>query len=371
MKLLNAVLGFLATTVMGKPSADLVTSLPEMETFSYGVYSGYIELGTTTKNLHYILTESQNNWATDPLIIWFNGGPGCSSVLGWATENGPWVMDTQSTSFRKNDYAWNLNANVLYIEQPAGVGYSYADCKTAPRDCVFNDTTTGVDNLDFMNAWLAKFPEYAATPLWISGESYAGIYGPTFAYHIVEYNKEATIKINLQGFAIGDGCTNWTYDTMPATLNMTYGHALFNTELWDKMTDNFCDYSGIEFNQPPSTACMGYLTEFNELIADIDLYQIYLGQDGTPANGMCSAQENEIYKQAMKFGLAEDFERRPYKKHQFTGDYAPWHNTVAKAQARKNGDKVHSCLGGDPLTSYLNNALVKEALHISESSSPW
>lgn len=55
-------------------------------------------------------------------------------------------------------------------------------------------------------------------------------------------------QIPLKGFAIGNGCTNWTYDTMPATLNMTYGHALFNTELWDKMTDNFCDYSGIEFD---------------------------------------------------------------------------------------------------------------------------
>jgi len=226
--LFNAVLGYLASTVMGKPTADLVTSLPEMETFPYGVYSGYIELPGSTKNLHYILTESQNNWQTDPLIVWFNGGPGCSSVLGWATENGPWVMPNQGTSFVKNEWSWNKKANVLYIEQPAGVGYSYADCKTAPDDCKFNDTTTGVDNLAFINGWYTKFPEYVGKPLWISGESYAGIYGPTFAYHIVEYNKAASTKINIQGFAIGDGCTNWQYDTMPATLNMTYGHALIN-----------------------------------------------------------------------------------------------------------------------------------------------
>lgn len=70
---------------------------------------------------------------------------------------------------------------------------------------------------------------------------------------IVEHNNATAAsgladQINIKGMAIGNGCTNWTFDTMPATLNVTYGHALFNTELWDKMTSEFCDYSGIEFN---------------------------------------------------------------------------------------------------------------------------
>lgn len=65
-------------------------------------------------------------------------------------------------------------------------------------------------------------------------------------------NKTVAEQINLKGMAIGNGCTNWTFDTMPATLNMTYGHALFNTELWDSMSKNYCDYSGIEFDQNPS-----------------------------------------------------------------------------------------------------------------------
>jgi len=59
---------------------------------------------------------------------------------------------------------------------------------------------------------------------------------------------------------------------MPATLNMTYGRALINDELWDSMQDNSCDYSGIEFNNNPSKACMGYLDEFYDLIKGIDLY---------------------------------------------------------------------------------------------------
>jgi carboxypeptidase C (cathepsin A) len=107
-------------------------------------------------------------------------------MLGWGTENGPFVMKTFGTTFEKNPYAWNNNANVLYIDQPAGVGFSWADCKLKPSDCVFNDTTTGVDNLAFMKGWYTKFPEYKANnnTLYITGESYAGIYGPTMAHAI-------------------------------------------------------------------------------------------------------------------------------------------------------------------------------------------
>lgn len=53
----------------------------------------------TTNMLHYMFVESQNDPATDPLIIWFNGGPGCSSMLGWAQEHGPWVMKNGTDYF--------------------------------------------------------------------------------------------------------------------------------------------------------------------------------------------------------------------------------------------------------------------------------
>ena len=79
----------------------------------------------------------------------------------------------------------------------------------------------------------------------------------------------------MKGFAIGDGVTNWTYDTMPATLNMTYGHGMIGVELWEQMRDARCNYDGIQFNNLPSKECLGYLNEFNNLVADIDLYRIY------------------------------------------------------------------------------------------------
>ncbi len=60
-------------------------------------------------------------------MIWFNGGPGCSSLAGYFMENGPFVMDDGQTVLHKNTESWNKRANTLYIESPAGVGYSIAE----------------------------------------------------------------------------------------------------------------------------------------------------------------------------------------------------------------------------------------------------
>ena len=163
-------------------------SLPEMETFPFNVYSGYVSLPGTSKENHYLLVESQNDWSTDPLVIWFNGGPGCSSMLGWATENGPWSMPAGGTTFEKNPYSWNKMANVLYIEQPAGVGYSYCD-PAHKTECVFDDDSSAVDNMAFLHAWYDKFPDYKNHSLYISGESYAGLYVPLLSLQIHNFNQ--------------------------------------------------------------------------------------------------------------------------------------------------------------------------------------
>lgn len=97
---------------------------------------------------------SQRDPVKDPLVLWLNGGPGCSSLDGFLSENGPFHVSTRSLSaqvnlccslnwlwlvysdFQVNDdgatlyenaFSWNKIANVLYLESPAGVGFSYSD----------------------------------------------------------------------------------------------------------------------------------------------------------------------------------------------------------------------------------------------------
>jgi carboxypeptidase C (cathepsin A) len=109
-----------------------------------GFYSGYLPVTGTQKKLHYMATLSRNTPATDPVIIWFNGGPGCSSMLGFAQENGPYIMFDGTYNFTYNDWSWNNNANVIYIEMPAGVGYSICG---NPAECNFDDHNSADDNL--------------------------------------------------------------------------------------------------------------------------------------------------------------------------------------------------------------------------------
>jgi len=145
-KVLLAVAGFASAALAqtGYPDADLVKELWQQPDISFGLYSGYLPIGTTKKQLHYLAALSRNDPTTDPVIIWFNGGPGCSSMLGWSQEHGPYTMGDGATNFTYNDWSWNNNANMIYIESPAGVGFSICG---DPKECIFDDHNSADDAL--------------------------------------------------------------------------------------------------------------------------------------------------------------------------------------------------------------------------------
>lgn len=117
------------SAVNGAAVADKFTSLPDNNggadhVMASNSYSGYLDV-TSTKKLHYVFVESELSPSTDPVVIWFNGGPGCSSMLGFMQENGPYVIEDNSTAIIRNPHPWTAEANMLWIESPAGVGFSY------------------------------------------------------------------------------------------------------------------------------------------------------------------------------------------------------------------------------------------------------
>lgn len=144
-------------------------------------------------------------------------------------------MENGGDSFHKNEYSWNKEANMLYIESPVGVGYSYA---YQVGDHNYTDDAVANDNLLAMiSFYLVKFPEYVKNELWISGESYAGIYVPYLALKIDKYNAKAPeggFKMNLKGFIVGNGVTNWKYDSIPAYMEMGFWHSLYDLDLYEK-----------------------------------------------------------------------------------------------------------------------------------------
>lgn len=102
-----------------------MNNLPNAPAFTTDMYSGYLPV-TETKSLHYVFAESMNDPSSDPVVIWFNGGPGCSSMLAFMQENGPLAIDDGEDYIKTNPFPWNTKANMLWIESPAGVGYSLA-----------------------------------------------------------------------------------------------------------------------------------------------------------------------------------------------------------------------------------------------------
>jgi cathepsin A (carboxypeptidase C) len=121
----SLAIGLLFGVAKLAPEEDLMGNLPEVDAWRYGAYSGYLDV-TDTKSLHYAFVESQNDPANDPLIFWFNGGPGCSSLMGFFTEHGPYIIPDGEHQIVDNPYSWNKRANVAYLESPAGVGFSTA-----------------------------------------------------------------------------------------------------------------------------------------------------------------------------------------------------------------------------------------------------
>jgi len=267
-------------------------------------------------------------------------------------------MLDNTTTFEPNPYSWNLNASMLYMEHPAGVGYSYCD-PAIEADCTFDDLTDAEDNLAMILGWFAKYPEYKGHDFYLSGESYAGIYVPYMMQQIDWYNKNQTVAedmINLKGIMVGNGVTNWTYDTMPATLSMAYHHALYNDELYDKMQKDKCDYSLIEFNQFPSDDCMGYLDTFDNLTESIDIYNIF---KPVYPGALLKKPTNQFSLHTVASKLRVVNGHPVVSKVATQNDYTPW--------ARRKSPLKFGV--GPP--DYFNDQTVKDALHIPASVQAW
>ncbi len=160
--------------------------------------SGYIDLSTGAKHLFYWAFESRNDPATDPVILWMTGGPGCSSAVALFGENGPCKVNADGTATKLNPYSWNRNATLIYVDQPAGTGFSYG---------AKDSTEAGVarDMVDFLVQWFRIHGKFSNHDLYVTGESYAGHYVPAVSSGLF---RNGTLRKNLKGLAIGNGLTD-------------------------------------------------------------------------------------------------------------------------------------------------------------------
>lgn len=160
--------------------------------------TGYLDVEEESKHFFYWFFESRNDPSTDPIVLWLSGGPGCSSMSGLFFENGPSSIGADIKPIR-NDFSWNSNASVLYLDQPVGTGFSYSDVP------VSTTTAAGVDAYAFLNLFFTNFPQYnKGQSFHITSESYGGHYAHVFGEEILKHDKPERV-FDLSSIVVGNG----------------------------------------------------------------------------------------------------------------------------------------------------------------------
>jgi carboxypeptidase C (cathepsin A) len=225
--------GQVASSALPSASDLLVQGLEKIEP-AYGLFEGEMYAGPIPMdngdrhgNLFFWLYAPDAPTVDDAIIIWLNGGPGCSSVsTGNLYENSPVTMplnpagsccSTKKDPLTYNQYAWTNASAVMYVEQPVQVGFSQGG--PLPKD----EGDLAGDFYAFYENFLTIFPKYQSYRLFIVGESYGGMYVPSIALRMHQETEKLkqqpqqqentaddsmqthSIPIKLGGIALGNG----------------------------------------------------------------------------------------------------------------------------------------------------------------------
>jgi len=357
------MLSLLTPSTAAAPTSDLITNLPGFgnSTWPFKAYSGYLTVpgpfqltDYDSLEIHYQLHMSQNNPSSDPLVTWHQGGPGGSSIdVGLYTEMGFFQIDDQG--FHTNDYAWNKVANMLYLESPAGSGQSsgFSACIKGGKDvaCHWDDVSQGEAYAHALAAFRNAFPELSASPLYLTGESYFGQYGPNIANWILTHAPFNT-SLKLAGAALGNAC--WGGDATNVNCNgpneeqndldMFFGKGLISKVLYEKA------YKACPFpaTGPLGLKCHAVLEEVSEAVGPHNVYNIYddcaLGRDALETVGGGSMRQlRKALRAALVPGAAV---------------------VSASGAATPTGGYTWSCGGMDATSSWIVRDDVKAALHL-------
>lgn len=263
--------------VEGSPEEDLVVRLPGQPKVGFRQYAGHVDVDVKAgRSLFYYLAEADGDAHKKPLTLWLNGGPGCSSVGGGAfTELGPFYPRGDGRGLRINKMSWNKVSNLLFVESPAGVGWSYSNTTS---DYNRDDESTANDMYIFLLRWYDKFPEFRSRDLFLTGESYAGHYIPQLANVLLNHNQHSVgFKFKIKGVAIGNPLLKLDRD-IPATYEFFWSHGMISDEIGLTII-NECDFEDYTFSSAHnvSKSCNDAILEANAVVGDyINSYDVIL-----------------------------------------------------------------------------------------------
>ncbi|ORY70308.1 carboxypeptidase S1 [Pseudomassariella vexata] len=345
-------------------------------------YSGYLSVGDAM-NMWFWFFEARENPKEAPLATWFNGGPGCSSMIGLFQENGPCHFVNNQSTPSLNPYSFNNYANVLYVDQPIGTGFSYG------IDDVNSTVTAAPFVWNLLQAFYAHFPEYECRDFGIFTESYGGHYGPEFAHYIQEQNaaiEEGDLegdKINIVAVGINNGWFDSTIQErayIDYALNNSY-RPLINESVADSLYDiyetkcvpalNECISSGTdEACSYADDTCIGNVDTVIYDSADFGTYDIRVSANTTdpPETYVDYLQRPDVMKAIGAQVTYAECPDAPYYKFAATGDDArSFLETLTKVV--QTGISVLLWAGdADFICNWIGNYQVAEAVVYSAQS---
>ncbi|RWR88025.1 serine carboxypeptidase-like protein 31 [Cinnamomum micranthum f. kanehirae] len=314
-------------------SGDQVTDLPGQPTVGFRHYAGYVTVNENNgRALFYWFYEAAARPEEKPLLLWLNGGPGCSSVgYGATQEIGPFIVHSDGHGLRFNPYSWNKEANMLFLESPVGVGFSYSN--TTSDYTILGDNFTANDSYAFLHKWFEKFPSYRNQSFYIAGESYAGKYIPELAELIYDMNKNPSLYINLKGLMLGNPETSYAEDWQ-GLVDYAWSHAVVSDETYSTIKRS-CNFKS---DDPWSNDyCSKAVDEVFKQYKAIDIYSLY-----TPT---CTPHSTESEVERMPVRM---FKSSSKMMPRIMGGYDPCLDQYAKV--------------------FYNRADVQKALHVSDGN---
>jgi carboxypeptidase C (cathepsin A) len=184
-------------------------------------------------------------------------------MLGLFEEIGPFIPNSKMNLI-KNEFAWTKFANIVFVDQPVGVGFSYSKYK---KDYSSNDVLSANDNLAFLIEFFKVFPEFKPNDLYLTGESYAGHYIPRLLNEVTAYNKTHNGEFNLKGVILLNPLISFKSGD-PSEMETYWGHQRIARDVWEKYKKHRCTVSA---NNRP---CIKMLDEMHDREKNMNPYGI-------------------------------------------------------------------------------------------------
>ncbi|PON55216.1 Serine carboxypeptidase-like [Trema orientale] len=357
------------------PLGSLVTKLPGFNgTFPSKHYSGYINIDGNPggKNLFYYFVVSERNPKSDPVVLWLNGGPGCSSFDGFVYEHGPFNFEEGKPKgslpkLHLNAYSWSKVSNIIYLDSPAGVGFSYSK---DPTKYITGDLQTASDTHSFLLKWFKQFPEFQTNPFYISGESFAGIYVPTLASQVAKGIKNGDKPvINLKGYIVGNGVTDPNFDGN-ALVPFAHGMALISDDIYEEVR---AACKGNYYLNSEDGSCGQKLLLVRAALAGLNVYDILEPCYHIPGTAQQNAKGNSSLPQSFQ-QLGRTEKTLPVRKRIFGRAWpfeAPVRDGIVTLwpQLAAAGSKNYvPCFNDEVASTWLNDRGVRKAINAEPES---